>query len=248
MKDKPNNKEPDIHRIWEKAGNKIHSQQQLNKENMETLINNTSTEFSSGMKRLIKADAIFKVIMSVGFIMIAAFNLANIMVMLTSLVCIIIVLVTLKQERLLIEGIKEIQEYSGGVRNIIERDLQYCRRNILRFPVVLSVSIFLFYVLGNLIYHNVKYNTIQPVKDMQDAIVLSSFLLLSMVFSFVAYYPFFRKRVSHLQHILNDIDNPELVGEHIENHKARKRKVTIITSVSIVIGILVLLALLLIFL
>jgi hypothetical protein len=247
MNNNSKNKESDIFRTWEKAGNTLKNQQQINKKTMETMINNTSAEFTSSIKKLIKIDAIFKIILTLGYIIISAFNLDNLMVMLITLVCIIIVMITIKQERFLIEGIKELQEYSGGIRHIIERDIQFYKRNIFRFPLVLSVSVFLFYILGSLVYHAFKYDIIRPVKDLQDAIVLLSFLVLTVIISFVGYYPFFRKRINHLQHILKDIDNAELVSEHLDNQKARKRKEIIITSILVILGILVLISLIFIF-
>ena len=238
-----NNKDKDILKIWETAGDTLKDQQQLNKEKMETLLSKTSTEYTSGIKRLLKADAIFKVILIFGFIVVAAFNLANLFVLAINLVCIIIGALTIKEERKLIEGIDNLQEFKGNIRNYIENDLKYFKSNIFKYPFVLSMSVFLFYVLGSLIYHGIKYETIRPIDDLQDGIVLISFLLFSVIFSFAVYFPYFTSRINYLKKLLNDIDQDELIVDHIDNQKVKKRKSVVIFSILILLGVLLLISL-----
>lgn len=241
------NKETDILRIWEKVGDTL-KKQQLNKGKMETLLSKSSTEYSTGIKRLLKADAIFKVILIFGFIVIAALNLANLFVLATNLVCIIIGTMIIKQERKLIEGLDEIQEFTGNIKNHIEKEIRYFQSNIFRYPFVLSISVFLFYVLGSMVYHEIKYDTIRPIEDLQDMIVLTSFLLFSFIFSFAVYYPYFTSRINYLNKLLNDIDQEELIVDHIEKQKSKRRKSIIITSVFILLGVLILILLIIAFL
>jgi hypothetical protein len=233
----------DIHKIWEKAGKNLSETQQLNKEKMENLINKTSTEFSSGMKRLLKADAVFKAALMFGFILIAALNLANLFVLASVLVCIIIGAISLKQERLLIEGLDEIQEYKGNIRDCLAKSIKYYNANVFRYPVVLSMSVFLFYILGGLLYHWIQYKTIRPVEDLEDGIVLFAFLLFSVILSFVIYYPYFRSRVNYLKTLVEDIDSSDLIQDHVARQKIRKRWTVIITSILILTGIIALAAL-----
>jgi hypothetical protein len=234
MNNNSKNKEQDLFNLWDKAGSALNNQQQLNKENMETLLNKTSSEFSSGMKRLLKADAIFKAIMLLGLIIISAFNLGNLFVLATVLICLILGAYFIKQDRLLIEGLDELQDYKGNI--------------IFRLPIVLSISVFLFYILGSLTYHAFQYETIRPVEDLEDALVLIAFLLFSVIFSFAVYYPYFLSRVNYLKTLLNDIDQGELILDHIDNQKAQRRKKIIITSILIVLGIIVLIALIMAYL
>lgn len=241
------NKETDILRIWEKVGDTL-KKQQLNKGKMETLLSKSSTEYSTGIKRLLKADAIFKVILIFGFIVIAALNLANLFVLATNLVCIIIGTMIIKQERKLIEGLDEIQEFTGNIKNHIEKEIRYFQSNIFRYPFVLSISVFLFYVLGSMVYHEIKYDTIRPIEDLQDMIVLTSFLLFSFIFSFAVYYPYFTSRINYLNKLLNDIDQEELIVDHIEKQKSKRRKSIIITSVFILLGVFILILLIIAFL
>lgn len=243
MNNNSKNTEQDLFNLWDKAGGALNNQQQLNKENMETLLSKTSSEFSSGMKRLLKADAIFKAIMLFGLIIISAINLANLFVLATVLICLILGAFFIKQDRLLIEGIDELQDYKGNIRNFLTRDMHFYKSNIFRLPIVLSISVFLFYILGSLIYHAFQYETIRPVEDLQDALVLIAFLLFSVIFSFAVYYPYFLSRVNYLKTLLNDIDQGELILGHIDNQKAQRRKKIIITSILIVLGIIVLIAL-----
>jgi hypothetical protein len=243
MSNNSENKETDILNIWEKAGNTLNDQQQLNKEIMESLINKTSTEFSSGLRRLLKADAIFKVVLISGFAGVAAFNLANLFVLAIVLICIIIGTWTIKQERLLIEGLNDLQEHQGNIRDFIENDIRFYKRNIFRYPFVLSMSVFLFYLFGSLVYHGIRYDIIKPIEDVRDGIVLLSFLILSVVFSFTIYYPFFRSRITYLQKLLDDIDNTGLISNHIDRQKVKKRKHIILTSFLILAGALILIAL-----
>jgi hypothetical protein len=241
------NKESDILKVWEKAGETF-KKQQLNKGKMETLLSKTSTEHSTGIKRLFKADAVFKVILIFGFIIVAALNLANIFVLITNLICMIIATLTIRQERILLEGLDELQDMRGNIRDQLELEIKYYQSNIFRHPFVLSISVFLFYILGSLIYHGIKYETIKPIEDVQDAIVLMVFLLFSTVFSFAVYYPFFISRINFLKQLLNDIDQEERVISHIDQQKARKRRSAIITSILIVFGVAVLILFILAFL
>ena len=248
MNNNSKNKEQEIFNIWEKAGSALNNQQQLNKEKMETLLNKTSSEFSTNQKKLLKADAIFKVALIFGFIFIAAFNLANLFVMFTALICIIIGTIGIKQERLMIDGLNDLQEFRGSVRNQLERDIQFYRNNILRYPLSLSLSVFLFYILGSLVYHDIKYDVIRPVEDLEDGIVLISLLLISFIFSFVAYYPFFRSRIKYLNSLLKDIVKEEKISSHIDTEEARKKKISTITTILIIAGIIVLMLLIIAFL
>ena len=241
------NKETDILRIWEKAGDTL-KKQQLNKGKMETLLSKSSTEYSTGIKRLLKADAIFKVILIFGFILIAALNLANLFVLATNLVCILIGTMIIRQERKLIEGLDEFQEFTGNIKNHIEKEMRYFQSNIFRYAFVLSTSVFLFYVLGSMVYHEIKYDTIRPIEDLQDLIVLASFLLFSFIFSFAVYYPYFTSRINYLNKLLNDIDQEELIVDHIENQKSKRKKSIIIASVFILLGVLLLILLIIAFL
>ena len=113
--------------------------------------------------------------------------------------------------------------------------------------MVLAISVFLFYILGSLIYHSMKYGLIRPVEDLEDAIVLLAFLVCSFILAFSVYFPFFRNRIHHLQDLLTDIDNAELASEHIEKLNARRRKNIILSSVLIVLGLLMLIFLILAF-
>lgn len=248
MNNNSKNKEHEIFNIWEKAGSALNNQQQLNKENMETLLNKTSSDFSASQKKLLKADAIFKAALIFGLIFIAAFNLSNLFVMATALICIIIGTVGIKQERLMIDGLNDLQEFRGSVRNQLERDIQFYRNNIIRYPLSLSLSIFLFYILGSLAYHGIKYDVIRPVEDLEDGIVLISLLLISFIFAFAAYYPFFRSRIKYLNSLLKDIEKEEKISSHIDTEEARKKKITTITTILIIAGIIVLISLIIAFL
>lgn len=236
----------ELFRIWEKAGNHISNQQQLNKEKMESMINKTSTEFTSGIKRLLVADAIFKVILLFGLITISALNLANLFVLMTTLICTLIVVFVIRQERYLVEGINEIKEFRGSIRRYIEMELGYYKGNIFRFPLVLSISVFLFFVLGSLIYHGIKYETIRPIRDLQDAFVIFGFLALGFILAFSVHFPYFRNRIRHLEDLLTDIDDTERVNDHIEKQNARRRKNRIVTALLVIFGLMVLIALILI--
>ncbi len=248
MNNNSKNKEQEILNIWEKAGNALTNQQQLNKQKMETLLNKTSSEFSTNQKKLLRADAIFKVALIFGFIFVAAFNLANLFVMFTVLICIIIGTIGIKQERLMIDGLNDLQEFKGTIRNQLERDIHFYRNNIIRYPLSLSLSVFLFYILGSLVYHDIKYEVIRPVEDLEDGIVIISLLIISFIFAFVAYYPFFWSRIKYLNSLLKDIDKEEKITNHIETEEARKKKITTITSILIIVGIIVLISLIIAFL
>lgn len=235
--------EKEFFQIWKKAENNLHNQQQLNKETMETLLSKTSSDFTISMLRLLKADAIFKLTLLLGLIGVAAFNLANLFVMGTVLFSIILGTSILRQERKLVEGLRELQDRKGTIRNFLEKDIHFFRNNILRIPLVLSISIFLFYILGSLIYHGIKYDTIRPVEDLQDALVLLAFLIFATIVSFAAYYPLLQSRINYLKSLLEDFHDNTLIQEHLDKQSRRKRKMILATSMMIILGILILIIL-----
>ena len=98
---------------------------------METLLSKNSNEFSANQKKFLKADAIFKAVLIFGFIIIAALNLANLFVMATALICIIIGTYGIKQERIMIDGLNDLEEFKGNIHNQLEKDIQFYRNNII---------------------------------------------------------------------------------------------------------------------
>ena len=148
----------------------------------------------------------------------------------------------------MIDGINDLEEFKGNIRDQLGKDIQFYKNNIIRYPLVLSLSVFLFYILGSLVYHDIKYDVIRPVEDLEDGIVLISLLMISFMFAFVAYYPFFRTRIKYLNSLLKDIDQDEKINGHISSEEARKKKITIITSILIIIGVVILIALIIAFL
>lgn len=243
-----NNTDKELFKLWEDAGQALNDQQQLNKKNMETILNKNSSEFSSNLVRLLKMDAVFKAVMILGFVIIAAFNLSNLLVMVTALICIILGTIGIRQERVLIEGIDELKTYKGNIRDYLRKDVEFYKSNVLRYPLILSISIFLFYILGSLIYHAFRYTTIRPVEDIEDALVLMAFLLVAFVFSFAVYYPYFHSRIKHVNALIKDIDDGDKVNAHLNLERSRKRRNTILVAIAIVIGIAALLALIITFL
>jgi hypothetical protein len=64
----------------------------------------------------------------------------------------------------------------------------------------------------------------------------------------VAYYPFFRSRIKYLNSLLKDIEKEEKISSHIDTEEARKKKITTITTILIIAGIIVLISLIITFL
>ena len=143
----------------------------------------------------------------------------------------------------MIDGLHELNDFNGNIRDQLEKDIQFYRSNIFRYPLVLATSVFLFYILGSLTYHGIKYEVIRPIEDLEDGIVLLSLLMISFIFAFVVYYPFFRTRINYLNSLLKDIDQDDKISRHIDSEKTRKKRMAILTSILIIAGILILIAL-----
>jgi len=240
-------KDKELLHIWGEAGNTIQQQQQLNKVKMETLLNNTSHDLLSGIRKLLKADALFKALLILGFLTISLLNLSNLFVMATTLICLGIITWSISSERKLIEKIEDLKQTNTDINNSLKSQLKFYKVNIYRYPFMLALSAAMFYIIGSLFYHQIKYETISPVKDITDGVVLLSFLLLGIVISFIANFPIFKARISLIQHLLKDIEEPELIESHLKENEQKKQRLLLITAILIVIGIIVFVTLFILF-
>jgi hypothetical protein len=68
-----------------------------------------------------------------------------------------------------------------------------------------------------------------------------------MMISFTANYPIVKTRISILQHLLKDIDEPELIETHIKENEQKKQRLLLISTILIVIGIIIFIALIILF-
>ena len=140
----------------------------------------------------------------------------------------------------MLRDLHAVNNVSGNVKNIIEKQLGFYNAHVYKYPLAVSFSVAMFYVLGSMIYHSVVYGSIHPIRDMTDAVVLTSLMLAGTVISVVANYPYFKGRIVQLGSLLKDMENPDIYSLKIRQLKIKKQRDIILYTVLAIAGILLL--------
>ena len=239
MKEENNRYEQDLFRIWETAS-RLSEPQKFTKMEIEKILNNASREMSHSFQKGIYLDIALKSVLLAGFACILLYSLTNIFVLITSLIFIITGGLLLLLERKMLKSLHKVNKITGSIKNSIEEQLGFYNAQIYKYPLSVSFSAAMFYVLGSMIYHSLVYGTIHPIRDMTDAIVLSSFMLAGVVISVVANLPYFKGRIDQLDNLLKDMEDPEVYSLKIQKLKIKKQRDFILYTVLAIAGVLVL--------
>ena len=207
MNEENNHIDENLFHQWQQESE--NNSQQLNLTEMEKLLKKASSDFSGSIKKTLKLDMIFKLCLMAGFLFILFLYMDNSFVLFTSTLFILTGLICLAAENLFLKGIGQVQSMERGIEDLIRDELKFYRSNLIRYPVVLSVSIAMFYALGSMIYHAVKYGYVNPFRDVTDVIVLTSLMLLGIIISMAANFPFFRSKINNLESLLKDLRNED---------------------------------------
>jgi hypothetical protein len=183
--------------------------QQLNVTEMEKLLKRASSDFSDSVKKTLKMDMIFKSCMIAGFLIVLILFIDNSFVLITSILFTALGTIGLFTEKDFLKRIRKIQAMEQNVSDLIREELKFYRSNLVRYPSVLSLSIAMFYVLGSMVYHAIKYGFIRPFRDINDVLVLAGLLILGMIISISANFPFFRSKINNLEALADDLENEE---------------------------------------
>jgi len=154
-------------------------------------------------------DMIFKSCMIAGFLIVLILFIDNSFVLITSILFTALGTIGLFTEKDFLKRIRKIQAMEQNVSDLIREELKFYRSNLVRYPSVLSLSIAMFYVLGSMIYHAIKYGFIRPFRDINDVLVLAGLLILGMIISISANFPFFRSKINNLEALADDLENEE---------------------------------------
>lgn len=230
MSGRYNDTDKDLFHKWQQE-TENHSQQ-LNSTEMEKLLKKASSDFSDSIKRTIKIDMIFKSCLMAGFLIVLVLYNGNSFVLITSILFITFGVLGLLAENVFIKGINKSRNLDRNVSDLIRDELKFYRSNMIRYPVVLSISIALFYVLGNMVYHAIKYGFIRPFRDVTDVLVFTGLMVLGVVISIGANFPFFRSKINNLESLMNDLGDEE-------NFKAREREIVLKKHITLALYILI---------
>lgn len=235
MNKKDKDTDQDLFRKWQQESSE-HSQQ-LNFTEMEKLLKKVSTDFSDSVKKTLKMDMVFKLCMITGFLILMILFIENNFVLVISLLFLLIGAIALVTENNFLRGIRKTQALERNVSDLIREELKFYRSNILRYPVVLSLSMAMFYVLGSMIYHALYYGFIMPFSDLTDVVVLSGFMILGVVISFIANYPFFLSKINNLEALTHDLENEDRFRNREKEIRIKKELTMGIFLVLALIGI-----------
>lgn len=214
--------------------------QQLNFTEMEKLLKKASTDFSVSLQRTIKADMVFKILLMTGFLIISVLNPGNPFVISTSLVFLLFGMFAVITENNLIRGIRNMQSMEKDIMELVRNELKFYRGNQIRYPVMIAFSFAMFYVLGSMIYHAMTYGYIQPFDDAIDVAVLLGLMLLGILISLGANFPYFKAKINNLEMLMDDLENEEnFLRKECEIRTGEKLLKTILLIIA-VIGIVAL--------
>lgn len=232
MNRKDKDTDQDLFRKWQQESSE-HTQQ-LNFTEMEKLLKKASSDFSDSVKKTLKLDMIFKLSMIAGFLVVMIMFIQNSFVLITSLLFLLAGGVALAAENNFLKGIRKTRALERNVSELIREELKFYRSNLLRYPVVLSISIAMFYVLGSMIYHALHYGFIRPFSDVTDVLVLGGLMILGMAISFGANFPFFLGKINNLESLASDLENED---------RFRNREKEILLKKQLMLGIFLILGL-----
>jgi hypothetical protein len=232
MSKKDKNIDKDLFLKWEQES--ANHSQHLNNTEMEKLLKKASADFSDSVKKTLKIDMIFKSCLILGFMIVLVLFVHNQFVLITSLLFLILGGIALLAENNFLKGIRETQVMERNISQKIRVELKFYRSNMIRYPVVLSLSIAMFYILGSMVYHAVHYGFIKPFRDITDVLVLGGFLILGVIISFGANYPYFRSKINNLETLADDLKN-EAHYEIKEQEIRLKKQLTL--AIFILIGL-----------
>ncbi len=236
MNEKYNDK--DLFHQWQQE-TKNHSQQ-LNVTEMEKLLKKVSSDFSDSIRRTLKIDMIFKSCLIAGFLIVLSLFIQNSFVLITSILFVALGVIGIRTENDFIKGIKKTRAMERNVGDLIREELKFYRSNLIRYPVVLSISTAMFYVLGSMIYHAIKYGFIRPFSDVMDVLVLTSLMLLGLIISMSANFPYFRSKINNLETLMKDLEDD---GNFEVREKDIRLKKQLTLALFILIGLVGILAL-----
>ena len=221
-----------------------HNSQQLKTEQMENLLKNVSGDFSVSLKRTIRMDMVLKAVLMAGFIIITILNPDSLLVISTSVLFILAGIFGLLTGRRLVKKMKSIQLMDLDISQTVRRELKFYRSILIRYPIMMSISVAMFYVLGSMIYHFVTYGSIQPFRDGTDVVVLIGLMMIGILFSLGVNFPFFRAKINNLEMLVNDLANEDdFRRKEQEIRVGKKMKQTILLMIAL-LGIIALILIL----
>lgn len=238
MKNEHNDIDKELFRKWQQESGQ-HSQQ-LNIQQMKTLLKNASNDLSVSLKRTIRGDMFFKSILMAGFLIIGVLYAGNLLVVASSLIFLLLGTVGVLTEKNLINKLKDIHTMEMDLAQIVGKELKFYRSNLLKYPVLLSISLAMFYVLGSMIYYALTYGYIKPFDDAVDVVVILGLMLIGVLGSLAVNFPFFRAKINNLEMLLNDMDNEENFRRRAEDLRTRKKLIQFMLLILAATGIIAL--------
>ncbi len=230
MSEKFNHTDKYLFKKWQQETD--NNSRQLNINEMEKLLKKASSDFSESIKKTIKIDMIFKLCLIAGLIILLLLFMKNTFVLITSSILVILGMIGLYEENVFLKGMRQVRLMERNIEDLIRDELKFYRSNLIRYPLVLSISIALFYVLGSMIYHAITYGHIKPINDITDVFVLSGLLLLGIIISISAHFPFFKSKINNLETLLNDLQSEE-------SYKAREQEIRLKKKITLALFIII---------
>ena len=206
MKEKYNQEERQLFELWKDAEKNLENQN-TNATDMKESLNQATTEFGNGLKKAVTMDMFMKSALILGLTILCFLHLENSFVVLTAGIFIFLGGLGLWFEWKMSAEWNKTCNHGRGLTDLINEQLTFYQSYLWKYPVLLAITPAMFYVLGSMIYYALVHGEIRPIKDVQDAIALSVFLIFGIVLSLAVNYPYFKSRINNLRNLIREMNN-----------------------------------------
>ncbi|MCG6187464.1 hypothetical protein [Maribellus maritimus] len=234
--------EKKLKEMWNKTEN-LFEISGYGSSDIEQFLSGRSKSTARGVRKIIIMDLIVKalVVVTLGVDFILYYDTTNV-----TFVCIagILLLAGLLffQRRMLVH-FNKIADHGQTTRDTLISMLTYLKTKFNLTLLAVSITYLFLFIAGILIYFYLVYEKVRPF-DGTDIVVFAGFIVLGIVFNFVANKVLIKYQIKHLELCLNDMNMNEdamtIVSQNIETQKKQNRTNQFLLGIVLLIGFLLL--------
>ncbi len=229
----------DILKLWNNGENRIKSTPKYSLEEIAQYRQQQSSESSSSTNRILLFDIIYKLIVGIGIailLFISNYDLPGVILSVSSLVLfglLIIKNLFLRRELLNIDE-------SGSVIEVLKQKYKFHTKYYGQFIFLNSITHPFFVFTGFQFYHLLKYEENRLFQLINDPVTYV-FLIVAFIIPYISQRLVYKQQIQELKDIIHSTQDQADDIILINKTKILKRKRTIIFSLLLLIGILVML-------
>ncbi|QGY44906.1 hypothetical protein GM418_14880 [Maribellus comscasis] len=228
--------------MWNKTEN-VFEISGYGSSSIEQFLSGRSRSTARGVRNIIIMDMVVKtlVVVTLGVDFILYYGTKNV-----TFVCIagILLLAGLLffQRRMLVH-FNKIADHGQTTRDKLISMLTYLKTKFNLTLLAVSITYFFVFISGTLVYFYLVYGKVRPL-DRVDIIVFTGFIILGIVFNFIANKVLIKYQIKHLELCLTDMndDAMAIVSQNIETQKKQDRVNQFLLGIVLLIGFLLMVA------